>query len=144
MCTRVCKHAHAHAPVEGREREVHPYMCKPGTLETLEPVFNERVAEEEGETAAARTGKRRKRKRGNTVKRGDGEANEQREEKEEEARARKREEEEEAEEEEEEDDDEEGRQEWTRAGGRNINPYRNRDSPHILRRPPNLLTSISQ
>jgi len=29
-------------------------------------------------------------------------------------------------------------------GGRNINPYRNRDSPHILRRPPNLLTSISQ
>jgi len=31
-----------------------------------------------------------------------------------------------------------------REGGGNINPYRNRDSPHILWRPPNLLTSISQ
>ena len=37
-----------------------------------------------------------------------------------------------------------GREARMDENGRNINPYRNRDSPHILRRPPNLLTSISQ
>lgn len=33
-----------------RNGEKHPYTCKPATVEALEPVFNERLAEEEGET----------------------------------------------------------------------------------------------
>lgn len=48
----MCINTHVHAFTKRRERKRHPYTCKPGTLEALEPVFNERVVDEEGETAA--------------------------------------------------------------------------------------------
>lgn len=62
--TRVFTHLRMHARTHARRtrwkkrkrgigRKRHPYTCKLSTLEALEPVFNEQMAEEEGEPAGS-------------------------------------------------------------------------------------------